>query len=77
MIKLSVDRIINNIAVCYDDDCRKCEIPADGLREGDIISAEFDESQKLITCHILKEETEKRRRELAARTRALFNRKQK
>ena len=75
MIKLSVDRIINNIAVCYDDDCRKYEIPSDGLSEGDIISAEFDENRKLITRHILKKETEKRRSELAERTRALFNKK--
>ena len=77
MLKLSVDRIVNSIAVCYDDNDKKFEIPADGLAAGDIISAELDESGKLCNVSVLKEETEIKKAELALRTKNLFNRKKK
>ena len=76
-MKLSVDRIENGIAVCYDDNCKKCEIPAHGLSEGVIIEAEFDENDKFVRASVLAEETEVRRKNLAARTKNLFNRKKK
>ena len=77
MLKLSVDRIVNSIAVCYDDNDKKFEIPALGLAEGDVISAELDESGKLCNVYVLKEETERKKAELALRTKNLFNRKKK
>lgn len=76
-IKLSVDRIESGIAVCYDDECKKYEIPADGLAEGDIISAEFDSDKKPVSFEKLKKETSSRRREMASRTQKLFNRNKK
>lgn len=77
VLKLSVDRIENAIAVCYDDGCKKYELPSDGLFEGDIISAEFDENGKLISATPLADETKKRKSELASRTKNLFNRNKK
>lgn len=75
-IKLSVDRIDGAVAVCYDDE-KKYEIPATGLKEGDIILAEFDEEMKLISRNILQGETEKKKSEMALRTKNLFNRSKK
>ena len=75
-IKLSVDRIDGAVAVCYDDE-KKYEIPAPGLKEGDIILAEFDEEMKLISRNILQGETEKKKSEMALRTKNLFNRNRK
>lgn len=77
VLKLSVDRIDNGIAVCYDDGCQKHELPARGLSEGDMISAEFNECGKLISVKVLKDETERRRSDLASRTKNLFNRNKK
>lgn len=76
-IKLSVDRIESGIAVCYDQGDKKYEISADGLAEGLIISAEFDESGNFISAKPLYEETEALRGEIASRTRALFKRNKK
>ena len=74
IFKLSVDRIESGIAVCYDDDDKKYELPADGLAEGEIISAVFDSNGKLVSVTHLRDETESLRRQAAARTKGLFNR---
>ena len=76
-IKLSVDRICKSIAICYDDDCKKYEIPSLGLKEGDMLSAEFDNLGNFISAEPLPKETEARRKELAAKTKTLFNRTKK
>ncbi|MBQ7292392.1 MAG: DUF3006 domain-containing protein [Clostridia bacterium] len=76
-IKLSVDRICNDIAICYDDECKKYEIPSYALKEGDMVSAEFDSSGNFISATPLPEETEARRKELASKTKMLFNRNKK
>ena len=76
-IKLSVDRICKSIAICYDDDCKKYEIPSFGLKEGDMLSAEFDNLGNFISAKPLPEETEARRKELASKTKTLFNRTKK
>ena len=73
-VKLSVDRIEGQTAVCYDD-FKKYNLPASGLSEGDIVLAEFDAEIKLISLEVLKDETKKKKSELASRTNALFNRK--
>ena len=72
-IKLSVDRIENGIAVCYGND-RKYELPQDGLYEGLIILAKFDECGKFISFTPLDGETDREKKNLAARTKNLFNR---
>ena len=76
-IKLSIDRIEGGIAVCYDESDKKYEISADGLTEGLIIYAEFDESGNFISARPLYEDTDTRRKELSSRTRALFKRNKK
>ena len=77
ILKLSVDRIESGIAICYDDDCKKYELPANGLLEGEIISVEFDSGGKPASVTHLTEETEKLKREMASRTKKLFNRNKK
>jgi len=77
ILKLSVDRIENGIAVCYDGNDKKYELPSDGLFDGDLISAEFDGDGKFLSAKRLKGETESRKSELASRTRNLFNRNKK
>lgn len=77
ILKLSVDRIESGIAVCYDVNDKKHELPAQGLSEGDIISAKFDENGNFTSAEVLKEETERRRSMLASRTKNLFNRNKK
>ena len=77
ILKLSVDRIKSGIAVCYDNDCKKYELPSDGLCEGEIISARFDSNGVLISVTHLPSETEDLRRQTAARTKNLFNRNKK
>ena len=77
VLKLSVDRIESGIAVCYDGGCKKYELPSCGLAEGNMISATFDGNGKFISAEVLKDETERRRSELASRTKALFNRNKK
>ena len=75
-VKLSVDRIEGQIAVCYDDS-KKYHLPADGLSEGDILLASFDGEMKLISFELLKDETQAKKREMASRTKNLFNRNKK
>ena len=75
-IKLSVDRIEGDIAVCYDGD-KKYELSAHGLAEGLIVLAEFDKDGKLISVTPLDGETEKRKKDLAARTKNIFKRNRK
>lgn len=77
ILKLSVDRIENGIAVCYDCNDKKYELPSDGLFDGDLISAEFDGDENFLSAKRLKGETESRKSELASRTRNLFNRNKK
>lgn len=74
LLKLSVDRIEQGIAVCYSDDDEKYELSVSGLSEGDIIAAEFDKSGKLISYTVLTDETQQKKSELAMRTKNLFNR---
>lgn len=76
-MRLSVDRIEGGVAVCYDDGGKKYEIPADGLSEGLLIEAKFGLDGEFISATILTEETDARRKEMAARTKNLFNRKKK
>ena len=75
-IKLSVDRIEGQVAVCYDDS-KKYHLPADGLSEGDLVLAELDGEMKLISFEILKDDTKAKKSEMASRTKSLFNRKKK
>ena len=75
-VKLSVDRIEGQIAVCYDDS-KKYHLPADGLSEGDILLASFDGEMKLISFELLKDETQAKKSEMASRTKNLFNRNKK
>ena len=77
ILKLSVDRIESGIAVCYDDNDKKHELPAGDLSEGELISAEFDSDGKLLSITHLVEETESVRREMARRTKNIFNRNKK
>lgn len=76
-VKLSVDRICKNVAICYDDDCKKYEIPSSELNEGDLISVEFDTLGNFISATPLPKETEARRKELAEKTKTLFKRNKK
>ena len=76
-IKLSLDRIEGEVAVCYDGDGNKYEIPASGLSECMIISAVFDENGNFISACPLRDETETVKKELSARTKALFKRNKK
>ena len=76
-IKLSLDRIEGEIAVCYDESGNKYEIPANKLSEGLIISAVFDENGNFVSATPLPEETEARKKELASRAKALFKRNKK
>ena len=75
--RLSIDRIINSIAVCYDDNDKKYELPADGLAEGQLIDADFDESGAFVSARVCVKETQDKRDELNARLNALLNRKKK
>ena len=75
-VKLSVDRIEGQIAVCYDDS-KKYHLPANGLSEGDILLASFDGEMKLISFELLKDETQAKKSEMASRTKNLFNRNKK
>jgi hypothetical protein len=75
-LTLSVDRIENGVAVCYDDHT-KYHIPAEGLFEGAMISAEFDADGNLISASVLTEETENRKKQLADRSKNLFKRNKK
>ena len=75
ILKLSVDRIESGIAVCYDSNDKKYELPAEGLSEGELISVEFDSNGKPVSVARLTEETEKLKHEIASRTKSLFNRK--
>ena len=77
ILKLSVDRIESGIAVCYDDNDKKHELPAGDLSEGELISAEFDSGGNLLSITHLAKETENARREMARRTKNLFNRNNK
>ena len=74
-MRLSVDRIENGIAVCYDGNQKKYELPADRLSEGFLIDAEFDGNGNLISVTVLTGETETLRKKMAERTKNLFNRK--
>ena len=71
-LRLSVDRVENGIAVCYDDNDKKYELLLDGVSEGDIISVSFDTDGSLLSVNRLENETEARRSELASRTKNLF-----
>ena len=75
-IKLSVDRIEGDIAICYDGD-KKYELPAHRLYEGLIVSATIDGNGNLLSLTPLYKETKKQKQALFERTRALFNRSKK
>ena len=71
----TVDRIEENIAVLFDDDDNKSDVPVselpEGLKEGDIIR--FDEEDKIYI--IDKEKTEQVRASLEKRFKKLFKKR--
>lgn len=75
-IKMYVDRIAALVAICYDDNDKKHEIPISlsTFKVGDVISVVFDDKNVPTSVKILKEETESRRADLAKKTKDLFNR---
>ncbi|MBR0350137.1 MAG: DUF3006 domain-containing protein [Clostridia bacterium] len=74
-MKYSVDRIEEGFAVCEDENGKTVNIEIgklpEGVKEGDLISADNGEAV------ILAEETEARRKKLAEKRRALFERKRR
>lgn len=74
-IKMSVDRIATNVAICYGDNDEKYEIPVklSSFEIGDIISVTFD-GDAPVCVTVLKEETAQKKAELAKRTKNLFSR---
>ena len=74
-MKYSVDRIEEGFAVCEDENGKTVNIETDklpeGVKEGDLISVDNGEAV------ILAEETEARRKKLAEKRRALFERKRR
>ena len=76
-MKFTLDRIEEGIAVCFDADGVKYNIPTEKLgdmSEGDIFEAELCEGE---VCNIrtLRDETEAKKEENASRLRNLFNRR--
>lgn len=74
-LKYSVDRIEENFAVCEDEDGKFINIQLsdlpEGVREGDLISLENS------VAVILKDETEARRKKLAALRKEILAKKGK
>ncbi len=74
-LKYSVDRIEEGFAVCEDENGKAANIEIgklpEGVKEGDLISVDNGEAV------ILTEETEARRKNLAEKRRALFERKRR
>lgn len=72
-LKYSVDRIEEGFAVCEDENGKMLNINTDnlpeGVKEGDIISVDDGEAV------ILTEETQARRKKLAEKRKALFERR--
>ena len=77
-IKFSVDRTDENgiVTVCFDEDGNKYEFPARrvGLEAGMIFLATLDGDGLPTEIEPLPKETEERRKQLHARTSALFRR---
>ncbi len=75
VLKYSVDRIEEGFAVCEDENGKTVNIEIgklpEGVKEGDLISIDNGEAV------ILTEETEERRKKLAEKRRALFERKRR
>ncbi len=73
VLKYSVDRIEEGFAVCEDENGKTVNIEKEKLpenvKEGDLISIDNGEAV------ILTEETEERRKKLAEKRRALFERR--
>jgi len=71
----TVDRIEENIAVLFDDDDNKSDVPVselpEGLKEGDILR--FDEEDK--TYVIDKEKTEQTKLSIEERFKKLFKKR--
>jgi len=71
---LSVDRIVSNIAICYDEHERKIELPLSELPE------QIREGDMLILCNgryqIDKTATEQRRAQLNRLQRQVFGKKE-
>ena len=74
-LKYSVDRIEEGFAVCEDENGKTVNFEIgklpEGVKEGDLISVDNGEAV------ILTEETEARRKKLAEKRRALFERKRR
>ena len=74
-LKYSVDRIEEGFAVCEDENGKAVNLEIgklpEGVKEGDLISVDNGEAV------ILTEETEARRKKLAEKRRALFERKRR
>ncbi len=75
--KFSLDRIEQNIAVCYDEDEKKYEFSADrlALAPGSLFTAEIDGDGEPRNVVFLAEETLAVRRDAKRRLDALFARK--
>lgn len=71
--KLTVDRIEEGIAVCFDENGRKFEI-SDPLAEGDIINVDIDDLGAVTLICKNDEEKEKKRSDNSSRLRSLFSR---
>lgn len=75
ILKYSVDRIEEGFAVCEDENGKTVNVETgklpEGVKEGDLVSIDGVETV------ILAEETEERRKKLAEKRRALFERKRR
>ena len=75
--RFSVERIEENVAVCYDDDENKYEFAADALAlaPGSLFTAEIGEDGEPVNVVFLAEETLAARKDAKRRLDALFARK--
>ena len=76
-MRLTLDRIEEGIAVCFDENGVAYEIPTEKLgdmSEGDVLEAEIC-GEEICNIRPLREETETKKEENASRLRNLFNRR--
>ncbi len=79
-MKLVLDRIEGNIAVCFDYETGKAkfELPLpdlDDIYEGDIFTADITQENRAYNVKILKEETTQKKASLQKRLDALYKNK--
>lgn len=76
-MRLTLDRIEEGIAVCFDESGTKYEIACehlDGALEGDLFETEIN-GDEIKVIRILREETEMKKASNADRLKNLFNRR--